>query len=176
MQSTELSRPRTKRARLALAAALVAVGCSGGSGGGCGSSCGGAFKTKDDQGKPIVYTGTKLSNVAQVRVTKSGLAFLNADHLNDVISQLNNNAGGLKIGCIDAGQIFNACGILGFIDITRVHLLAGDEQLTGDPKRCTGDAGDPAHGIPPTPQEPGTPIHITFKDVSWALDPANNVL
>ena len=152
------------------------MGCSGGSGGGCGSSCGGAFKTKDDQGKPIVYTGTKLSNVAQVRVTKSGLAFLNADHLNDVISQLNNNAGGLKIGCIDAGQIFNACGILGFIDITRVHLLAGDEQLTGDPKRCTGDAGDPAHGIPPTPQEPGTPIHITFKDVTWALDPTNNVL
>src|SRR5205807_10355229 len=137
------------------------------SGGGCGSSCGGAFKTKDDQGSPIHYTGTRLSNVAQVRVTRSGFTFLNADHLNDVLSQLNNNAGGLKINCIDAGEIFNACGILGFIDITKVHLLAGDEQLTGDVKQCKGDPGDPSHvpPIPPTPQEPGTPIHITFKDV-----------
>ncbi|MFN2547568.1 MAG: hypothetical protein ABR567_09065 [Myxococcales bacterium] len=155
---------------------LVALGCSGGSGGGCGGSCGGAFKTKDDSGNPIAYTGNRLPNVAQVRVTRSGFTFLNADHLNDVITQLNSSANSLKINCIDAGQIFNACGILGFIDITRVHLLAGDEQLTGDPKKCTGDPGDPAHGIPPTPQESGTPLHIQFKDVSWALDPVNNVL
>jgi MYXO-CTERM domain-containing protein len=162
--------PTRKRPfRLAFAAALVAVGCSGGSGG-CGSSCGGAFRTKDDQGNPIVFTGTRLANVAQVRITKSGLAFLNAEHLNDVIAQLNNAAGGLQIKCIDAGVLVNACGILGFIDITRVHLLAGDEQLTGDPARCTGD---PAHGIA---QEPGTPLHIQFKDVSWSVDPVNSVL
>src|SRR5262249_19869945 len=85
-------------------------------------------------------------------------------------TQLNNSSGGLKINCIDAGTIFNACGVLGFIDITRIHLLAGDEQLTGDPAKCTGD---PAHGIA---QEAGTPLHIQFRDVSWALDPANNVL
>src|SRR5512141_2495563 len=109
MSSTELSRPRRKRARLALAAALVAVGCSGGTGGGCGSSCGGAFKTKDDQGNPIKYTGTRLSNVAQVRVTQSGFSFLNAEHLNDVIGQLNASAGGLKIGCIDAGTLLDVC-------------------------------------------------------------------
>lgn len=160
---------RKRPVRLALAAALVAVGCSGGSGG-CGSSCGGAFKTKDDQGNPIVFTGQRLSNVAQVRVTRSGLAFLDAQHLNDVITQLNNATGGLHIKCIDAGTIFNACGILGFIDLTRVHLLAGDEQLTGDPAKCTGD---PAHGIA---QEPGTPLHIQFKDVSLTPDPVNNAL
>ena len=173
MLSTELSRPRRKRARLALAAALVAVGCSGGTGGGCASSCGGAFKTTDDQGNPIKYTGTRLANVAQLRVTQSGFSFLNAEHLNDVIGQLNASAGGLKIGCIDAGTLLDVCSPL---DVTRFHVLAGDEQFTGDPKQCTGDAGDPAHGIPPTPAEPGTPLHITFKDVTWAMDPANNVL
>ncbi|MGZ6142649.1 MAG: hypothetical protein ACXWLM_04880, partial [Myxococcales bacterium] len=152
------------------------MGCSGGTGGGCGSSCGGAFKTKDDQGNPIKYTGSRLSNVAQVRVTQSGFSFLNADHLNDVIGQLNAASGGLKIGCIDAGTIFNACNVLGFLDITKVHLLAGDEAFTGDPKQCTGDPGDPAHGIAPTPAEPGTPLHIQFHDVTWTMDPANNVL
>ena len=178
MQSTELSRPRQRRARLALAAALVAVGCSGGSGGGCTSSCGGAFKTKDAQGNPIVYTGTRLSNVAQVRVTQSGFTFLNAQHLNDILTQLNASSGALSIGCIDAGTLFNACGVLGFIDITKVHLLAGDEAFTGNPKACTGDPGDPNHvpPIPPTPKEAGTPLHITFKDVTWAMDPVNNVL
>src|SRR4051812_27619494 len=158
---------RTRRNRFALTAVLLAVGCSGGSGG-CGTSCGGAFRTQDDQGKAVVYTGDRLPNVAQVRITRSGLAFLNADHLNDVITQLNNSTGALKINCIDAGQIFNACGILGFLDITRIHLLAGDSQLTGNPDKCKGTNGQA--------QEPGTPIHIQFKDVSWALDPVNNVL
>ena len=64
MQSTELSRPRTRRARLALAAALVAVGCSGSTGGGCASSCGGLFKTRDDAGNAIKFTGSRLANVA----------------------------------------------------------------------------------------------------------------
>ena len=26
------------------------------------------------------------------------------------------------------------------------------------------------------PAEPGTPIHMTFKDVKWVMDPTNNVL
>lgn len=167
MPSTELSRPRARRTRLALAAALVAVGCSGGTGGGCGSSCGGAFKTKDDQGNPIRYTGTKLSNVAQVRVTQSGFSFLNADHLNDVISQLNASSGGLKIGCIDAGTLLDVCSP---IDVTRFHVLAGDEQFKGTVADCVGDS---AHGIA---AEPGTPLHITFKDVTWSMDPAHNTL
>ncbi len=68
MPSPETSRPRPRRARLALVAALVAVGCSGGNGGGCGSSCGGAFKTKNPDGTPIKFTGSRLDNVAQVRV------------------------------------------------------------------------------------------------------------
>lgn len=92
MQSTELSRPRTRRARLALAAALVAVGCSGGTGGGCGHSCGGAFRTQDDNGKAIKYAGSRLDNVAQLRVTTSGFNFINAAHLNDVVGALNGNS------------------------------------------------------------------------------------
>src|SRR5207253_6124875 len=99
MLSTELSRPRRKRARLALAAALVAVGCSGGSGGGCGSSCGGAFKTVDSQGHPFKFTGTRLDNVAQVRLTKSGFNFLNASHLNDILGAIKNGEG-LSIPCV----------------------------------------------------------------------------
>jgi hypothetical protein len=83
------SSPRRKRARLALAAALVAVGCSGGTGGGCGTSCGGAFRTKDDQGHPIKFNGTRVDNAAQVRLTQSGFNFLNASHLNDIVGALN---------------------------------------------------------------------------------------
>ena len=171
--STELSRPRRKRARLALAAALVAVGCSGGTGGGCGSSCGGAFVTKDANGNPIHYTGSRLPNVAQVRITQSGFSFLNATNLNDIVGQLNANSGGLKIGCIDAGTLLSVCSP---INVTQFHVLAGDEGFYGTVKNCVGDPGDPAHGIAPTPAEAGTPLHITFKDVQWGLDPTNNVL
>jgi hypothetical protein len=169
MPSTELSRPRRRRARLALVAALVAVGCSGSTGGGCASSCGGAFKTKDEAGNSIKFSGTRLDNVAQVRITRSGFTFLNADHLNDVVAALNNTSPGFSIPCIDAGTIFNACNVAGFIDLTRVHLIAGDSGLTGDPARCSGDA---AQRIPPEK----TPLHLTFKDVSWILDGAGNIL
>ena len=110
-----------------------------------------------------------------MRITRSGLTFLNAEHLNDVLGQLNGNSGGLKIGCTDAGTLLNVCSPL---NITRFHLLAGDEEFTGDPDRCNGKAGDPNHvpPIPPIPAEAGTPLHITFKDVSWTLDPTGNVL
>jgi len=80
MQVTEPSRAPRRRGRLALAAALVAAGCSGSTGGGCGSSCGGAFKTVDASGAPIRYTGTRIANVAQVRLTRSGFTFLDAGH------------------------------------------------------------------------------------------------
>lgn len=92
MQSTETSRPRRRGARLALFAALAALGCPGGSGGGCGSSCGGAFKTKNPDGTPIKFTGSRLDNAAQVRITSSGLGFLDAAHLNDVIASLNGDS------------------------------------------------------------------------------------
>jgi hypothetical protein len=301
MSSTESSRSRAKRARLALAAALIAVGCSGGTGGGCGSSCGGAFKTADAQGNPIKYTGSRLDNVAQVRVTRSGFNFLDATHLNDILSTLNGDSSlsqsftapagtntlsfwyrvvcpgsllhgwatatlrdttahstavllaptctntgsfvqvstplvaghkyhlvlsnhdgndsagptysyfddvavsgtttadpiqnggfegglgfwtssgstqlsntrhggadsaqvgttspGVKVPCVDAGEVFNACNVLGFLDITKVNLLAGDENFNM--------ACDPGEG---------TPLHITFRDVRWILDPARSVL
>jgi hypothetical protein len=305
MSSTELSRPPRKRARLALAAALVAVGCSGGTGGGCGNSCGGAFRTKDDNGKPIKYTGTRLDNVAQLRVTTSGFTWLNAAHLNDVVGALNGDSSisqsfkapdtasklsfwyrvtcptqtghgyasaalhdnvedttatvliqtcsstgawaqitpvslkpkhtytlflsnhdgadvstatytdyddvavttspapakpiianggfetnglesweaagtaeltsaaphsgassarvgktspGFSIPCIDAGTLLNAClGSTGF----HFHVLAGDSALSGNLDTCKTEK---------------TPLHLTFKDVSWALDPTHNVL
>ena len=103
MLSTELSRPRRKRARLALAAALIAVGCSGGSGGGCGNSCGGAFLTKNPDGTPFKYTGDRLDNVAQVRLTQHAFNnFLTAQKLNDIVASVGGTSG-LHIPCIDAG-------------------------------------------------------------------------
>ena len=157
MQSTELSRPRARRARLALAAALVAVGCSGSTGGGCGPSCGGVFKTVDASGAPIHYTGTRLANVAQVRLTRSGFNFLNADHLNDILGALNSGtAGGFTIPCIDAGTLLNACvGSTGF----HFSAIVGDENFNN-----TCEAGE------------GGKLFLTFKDVAWTLDAANNVL
>src|SRR5437764_5219178 len=107
MSSTNSPSPRRKRARLALAAALVAVGCSGGSGGGCGSSCGGAFKTVDNQGHPFKLNGTRLDNVAQVRLTKSGFNFLDATHLNDVLGQF--SSGTLSVPCIEKPISTNTC-------------------------------------------------------------------
>ena len=157
MQSTELSRPRPRRARLALAAALVAVGCSGSTGGGCGSSCGGVFKTVDASGAPIHYTGTRLANVAQVRLTKSGFAFLNADHLNDILGALNSGtSGGFTIPCIDAGTVLDACvGSTGF----HFSAIVADQNFNN-----TCDAAE------------GGKLYLSFKDVAWSLDAANNVL
>src|SRR6185436_2059597 len=91
MVSTELSRPRQKRVRLACLAVFIAAGCSGG-GGGCGSSCGGAFRTADDHGNKIIYNGDRLSNVAQVRLTKSGFDFLDAKNLNSILGALNGDS------------------------------------------------------------------------------------
>ena len=157
MSSNELSRPRRRRARLALAAALFAVGCSGSSGGGCGSSCGGVFKTVDDSGNPIRFTGSRLANVAQVRVTKSGFSFLNADHLNDIIGALNSGtSGGFTIPCIDAGTLLDACvGTVGF----HFSAIVADQNFNN-----TCDTGE------------GGKLFLNFKDVTWTLDPANNIL
>lgn len=152
MQPIERPNPRPRHTRFILAAALVAVGCSS-SGGGCGGSCGGAFKTRDAQGRAIVFTGSKLDNVAQVRVTRKGFDFLNATHLNDLIGDLNNStSGGLSLPCIDAGVLLNACGFgTGF----HFSLIAGDANFNG-----VCDPGE------------GTPLHMSFKDVSWTLLPS----
>ena len=156
MLSTRLS-PRRKRARMALAAALVAVGCSGGTGGGCGSSCGGAFVTTNPDGTPFHYTGDRLSNVAQVRLTRSGFNFLNATHLNDILSALNNGAaGGFTIPCIDAGTVLDAC-----VGTAGLHFSAmvADQNFNN-----VCDAGE------------GAKLYMTFKDVSWIMDAPNNTL
>lgn len=146
------SRPRGKRVRLALAAALVAAGCSGG--GGCGTSCGGAFKTVGDQGHPIRFTGARLDNVAQVRLTRSGFNFLNASHLNEILGALNSGAG-LSMPCIEKDNLLDAC--LGSFGL-RFSILAGDTNFDGS---CDGaDA---------------TPLHIAFKDVSWILVPPSTL-
>ncbi len=154
MQPIYRSTPRRRHIRFILAAALVAVGCSS-SGGGCGGSCGGAFKTKDAQGHPIVFTGSKLDNVAQVRVTRAGFDFLNAAHLNDLIGDLNAGAsGGLSLPCIDGGPpLLNACVVsTGFY----FSVVAGDNNFNG-----VCDPGET------------TPLHMTFKDVKWTLLPAS---
>ena len=171
---------RHGRSRPVLAALLLAVGCSG-TGSSCGSSCGGAFKTVDNNGQPIVYKGTKLDNVAQVRITKSAFdTLLSAGALNDLLKGLNGGAG-FSIPCIgwDGSSTkpalpgFCACKTgsqcpnppyttsvaTGFLDVTKVAALVGDENLNG---KC--DAAD------------STPMHVTFKTVTWALDPTNNLL
>lgn len=152
MQPIDRSTPRpASKSRFMLVAALVAVGCSS-SGGGCGGSCGGAFKTKDAQGHPIVFTGSKLDNVAQVRVTRAGFDFLNATHLNDLIGDLNaGTSSGLSLPCVDGGVLLNACGFgTGF----HFSLIAGDTNFNG-----VCDAGE------------STPLHMTFKDVKWTMIP-----
>ena len=151
MQPIDRSTPRRRPTRFILAAALVAVGCSS-SGGGCAGSCGGAFKTKDGAGKPFVFTGSKLDNVAQVRVTRAGFDFLNAAHLNDLIGDLNaGTSGGLSLPCVDAGVLLNACvGTTGF----HFSLVAGDTNFNG-----VCDPGE------------ATPLHMTFKDVKWTMIP-----
>ena len=146
MLPIDRSTPRRRSSRCLLVAALVAAGCSS-----SGGSCGGSFKTRDGQGHPIVFTGSKLDNVAQVRVTRQGFDFLNAAHLNDLIGDLNaGTSGGLGLPCIDANEVFNACSY----GITKMHVLAGDANFNG---RC--DPGE------------STPLHLTFKDVRWTMIP-----
>ncbi|HUJ26786.1 MAG TPA: hypothetical protein VLW85_12255 [Myxococcales bacterium] len=142
---------------MALAAALVAVGCSGGTGGGCGSSCGGAFVTQNPDGTPFHYTGDKLANVAQVRVTRSGFNFLNATHLNDILTALNNGAaGGFTIPCIDAGTLFHLdLGIACF----NFSAMVADQNFND-----VCDSGE------------GAKLFINFKNVSWTMDAPNNTL
>jgi len=157
MLSTETSRPRRKRARLALAAALIAVGCSGSTGGGCGTGCT-AFKTKDANGLPIVYHGSRLDNVAQVRLTKSGFNFLNATHLNSILSDLNNGtAGGFTFPC--TGPIAPSALDLCSIGVTRFTFMIADEDFNNV---CGSSEG--------------AKLYMDFKDVSWVLDSANNIL
>src|SRR5207253_1024696 len=115
------------RRRMALAAALVAAGCSG-SGSGCGSSCGGAFETADSQGRPFRFAGQRLDNAAQLRVTRSGLDFLDATHLNGLLAALNASGSDLAIPCFDAGTVLSCGQTLGLTQITAV---AGDSNFNG---------------------------------------------
>jgi hypothetical protein len=130
------------------------VGCSG-SGGGCDSSCGGVFSTTDGNDNPIKFTGTRLDNVAQLRVTASGFSFLNAAHLNDIFLQLSKSAS-LAIPCFGPEQVVQCSSTFG---LTEANVLIGDTNFNA---QC--DATDT------------TPIHATFKNVSWSLDPAHNAL
>ncbi len=77
-------------------------------------------------------------------------------HSGGYAAQVGSSSPGVSIPCIDAGTLFNLCSPF---NITRVHLIAGDENFNG-----VCDPGDK------------TPLHITFKDVSWTLDPIHNAL
>src|SRR5712692_7270691 len=131
MSCNSSSSPRRKRARLALAAALVAVGCSGGA--------------------PFKFTGTRLDNVAQVRLTRSGFNFLTASHLNDILAAL--NPGTLAIPCSDVPIKTNTC-FLGNTLGTKFEALIGDNNFSG---ACE--------------QSEKTPVQLQFKSVTWQLEP-----
>jgi hypothetical protein len=136
MSFNSSSSPRRKRARLALAAALVAVGCSGGA--------------------PFKFTGTRLDNVAQVRLTRSGFNFLSASHLNDILAAL--NPGTLAIPCSDVPIKANTC-FLGNTLGTKFEALIGDNNFSG---ACE--------------QSERTPVQLQFKSVTWQLEPASQAL
>jgi|GEM_PF-1929371 len=146
-----LSRRRT---RLALVAALVAVGC-GSSGGGCGGSCGGALKAIPAPVLTAAKTG-RLDNAAQLRVTKSGFNFLDEKHLNEILARLNGAASGFGVPCADLGVVTDVCaGSIGL----HFSAIAGDTNFNN---QC--DPGET------------TPLHLTFKKLAWNLDPASQQL
>ena len=154
---TNPARP-ARRSGVAAALAIVAlVGCSGGTGASCGSSCGGAFKTQDSNGKPIVFTGSKLPNVASVRITRSGFNFLNATHLNELLTNLNGNAPAIAIPCTEQQIGLKLC--VGSIGTEFTSVFIGDNNF--DNSCVTGTS----------PQ-----AHISFKEVTWGLDTTNQII
>ena len=149
--SRSLSR---RRNRLVPFAALVAVGC-GSSGGGCAGSCGGAWKTIPAP-QLTAAKSSRLDNVAQLRVTQSGFNFLNETHLNQLIGNLNGASGGLGVPCVDLKVLTDTCfGNFGL----HFSAIAGDTNFNG-----VCDAGET------------TPVHITFRKLTWGLDPTNQQL
>lgn len=156
MQPTVSPSVRRGQPRALAAALLLAVGCAG-SGSSCGSSCGGAFKTTDAQGRPFKYTGDRNSNFAQVRISQAGFNFLNAGTLNDLLAGINSQGNLLNIPCFETPELNGCLG--GFLDITKVRALIGDSNFDA---ACT--AAD------------GTPITMTFKEVTWSMDAANQLL
>jgi MYXO-CTERM domain-containing protein len=159
MQLTVNARPARWHGAAAALAILALVGCSGGSGSGCGSSCGGALKTTDNNGQPIKFIGQKLDNVAQVRITKSGFDFLNAQHLNDLLTNLNGNAPAISIPCIRQNIGLSLCGLPLGIGTEFNAIYIGDTDFSGT---CTAGEGPLAH--------------INFKQVTWGFDQTNQIL
>ncbi len=152
------SQPLVRRgqSRHLLAALLFAVGCSG-TGSSCGSSCGGAVTTTLPDGGPFKYVGSKLDNTITFRITQDGLDQLNAQALNQVIGNLGGDAGvAYNIPCIGPISLLSCSTSFG---TTQLNLIAGDENFDG---QCT--AAD------------GTPLHLTFNNVVFTLDPAAQVL
>ncbi len=157
MQPILNARPARNNVRAAVLAILFLAGCAGGAGNSCGSSCGGAFVTKDVNGAPIVFSGQRLDNVAQLRVTQSGFAFLNADHLNNILTSLNGSTPALGIPCTHINTSpfpLNVCPVTEFDGV-----FIGDSNFDGS---CT-TADD-------------TLAHITFKDATWGFDKADQIL
>ena len=157
MQPTVLRSPSFRKHRAVFVALLFAVGCSS-SGSSCGQACGGAFTTTDANGKPFKFTGDRLQNVAQLRVTQTGFNFLTADHLNQLLGAVQ---GSIAVPCIDK-PLTNVCNLPVLPD--KLEVLLGDDQFLGS---CTEPAGVP---------QPGTPVHLTFKSVNWSLNPSENTL
>jgi MYXO-CTERM domain-containing protein len=163
--------------RPALAALLLAAGCAG-SGSGC-SSCGGAFKTtgvgSDGPNTPYRFQGPRIDNGAQVRLTRSAFdQLLSAPALNQVLANL--GAAGLSVPCLGPAAVggadplpsFCACKSCpagstqlpgNFLDLTKFGLIIGDANFDGV---CS-------------PGE-STPVTLQFKQVTWSLDPANQLL
>ena len=151
--------PRGPFSRSAVLAILLVAGCTTGGSGGCGGSCGGAFVTHlpPDGGPAVQFVGTKLDNVAQIRITQSGLSFFNKDTLNTVLANLNGGAGGagLSSPCTDKLPKIDLCGI----GITKFEGIVGDANFNG---KC--DPGE------------GAPLSVVFNKIDWGLDQDHQIL
>ena len=143
-----------RRSQPVALALLVLAGCAGTTD--CGGSCGGAFVTKEADGGVVEWgLRQKIDNVASVRVTKAGFTFLNADHLNKLIKNLNDNVVPVKVPCTDLGTLVEICTL---VDI-KFSALVGDTNFNG-----VCDANE------------GANVKIVFRDVTWGMDTVNQQL
>jgi len=150
---------RRSLSRHLLIGLIFAVGCSG-SGSSCGSSCGGFLTTTSPDGGAFRFTGSKMDNTVQVRLTQDAFNQLNSGTFNQVIAGLNPTSNGsvFTLPCFATTVLSASTGCSPF-DISQLNLVAGDSNFDSV---CTG--------------ADGTPLYLKFNSVSWSLDPVNQVL
>lgn len=166
MLPSSSSPDRRGLSRHLLAALLFAVGCSG-TGSSCGSSCVGVSNTLPDGGA-FKYTGTKLDNSMQLRLTQDMFSQLTAANLNAVIGNLNSTGSVFRLPCVY--QPILSCS--SSANITQLNLVLGDSDFDGLCNAGETSAGHSGH----VDANEGAPLYVKFNNVIWTLNPANQTL